>query len=825
LFLPLVGLSQKVFITDTQSDAATQIMDLSWKRAANLIGAESEIIAFTTLDSLHILQQADVVILASGIKETSVTQRNVLQQYIQEGGNVYVQSEFKINFAGNQLFSYLVNKSGGEFEWSGETSSNLNPISFPAFISGGTEPSRLNYFWNGTSGCGGETVFPIATHNDIHYGFIHIDSDPSKGRIMTISDQDWIKIATEVGQGHRLTLMKNLLNTLANGIQNLVTPDVRISFLQQSLCPNTPYDIEAKIDETVLSYELNWFKNGTLQNDLTNKASFESTDLKDGDILQAKIDMLTGCVMTAIESNIVEIERVYPLSMSMPSIIGNTMICSGDSGLFVASIDEMPDPAIVTYSWKVDGMDQMVNNDTLIIDNPKDESVVELSVSFNDGCTMVNNSTESVTIAIIGKPIPTISLNQDKPKYCNGDDAVLELVGIVDDPAYAITWNVNGQVISDQRLSFTLPIVTNDHEVYASISYTDPCKGVIQLSTQIASISIDQPMLRITNKQNTSCNLDNGIITVNPEGGTAPYTYMWNSKMVSNSISEVPMGMQTIQVTDANGCTAEVSTSIGSADPTIIDSLVIMNQTCDHEEIALVQLYPNPAFSDDITIQWTKDDGNALNDNFTEGEFEPGAYTVVASINEGCIEERQFTIESENLEEQMKKTFETEAEFFITLDLGIDVNLIQSIKWTGQKDVLNCNDCTWPSFLATKDQLFQVELETTSGCIFNFDVKVNVNAIEKQPYFAPSGFSPDGDGDNEQFEFFTDPTIASLQELLIFDRWGNMVYEAQEMNTNLFWDGNVDGNPAERGVYVYVAKMQSTDGKEIMASGSIMLVR
>jgi len=250
-----------------------------------------------------------------------------------------------------------------------------------------------------------------------------------------------------------------------------------------------------------------------------------------------------------------------------------------------------------------------------------------------------------------------------------------------------------------------------------------------------------------------------------------------------------------------------------------------LEQSCDSGESALVQLYPNPSFKDDLSIKWTDSEGNSINGDFTEGEFETGQFMVEAFVDENCSEKRGFEIKAADILGEIKKTFESEAEFFVTLDLGIDPALIANINWIGGDDILNCTDCTWPSFLATENQVFEVELESTGGCAYVFEVNVNVSAVEKLPYFAPSGFSPDGDDNNDYFEFFTDNTVASLQELLIFDRWGNLVYEAEELDTTLHWDGNFNGLPSERGVYVYVAKMVGIDGNEIVASGSISLFR
>jgi len=108
LFFTIALSAQDILITDTRSDAAVQLMDLNWKRASNLIGAHPEIINTTYLDSLHILKDADVVIIADAIKEVTPSQRNTLLQYVNAGGHVYVQSEFRINFSGNQLILILL---------------------------------------------------------------------------------------------------------------------------------------------------------------------------------------------------------------------------------------------------------------------------------------------------------------------------------------------------------------------------------------------------------------------------------------------------------------------------------------------------------------------------------------------------------------------------------------------------------------------------------------------------------------------------------------------------------------------------------------------
>ena len=53
-----------------------------------------------------------------------------------------------------------------------------------------------------------------------------------------------------------------------------------------------------------------------------------------------------------------------------------------------------------------------------------------------------------------------------------------------------------------------------------------------------------------------------------PEGGTAPYTYLWNTGEATASISVSSAGTYTATITDAKGCTVVASTVINVVDAT-----------------------------------------------------------------------------------------------------------------------------------------------------------------------------------------------------------------------------------------------------------------
>jgi hypothetical protein len=52
-------------------------------------------------------------------------------------------------------------------------------------------------------------------------------------------------------------------------------------------------------------------------------------------------------------------------------------------------------------------------------------------------------------------------------------------------------------------------------------------------------------------------------LTATPTGGTPPYTYLWNTGATTSSISENVGGTYSVDVSDANGCTAEACRDVG----------------------------------------------------------------------------------------------------------------------------------------------------------------------------------------------------------------------------------------------------------------------
>lgn len=90
-------------------------------------------------------------------------------------------------------------------------------------------------------------------------------------------------------------------------------------------------------------------------------------------------------------------------------------------------------------------------------------------------------------------------------------------------------------------------------------------------------------------------------------------------------------------------------------------------------------------------------------------------------------------------------------------------------------------------------------------------------------------FTPDGKNGNNIFYIIANPeSVTQIEKMVIFDRWGNMVFNKSNININdpvEGWDGTYHGSKAEQGVYVYYVILRMIDGNFIAYKGDITLMR
>ncbi|MBL7807320.1 MAG: gliding motility-associated C-terminal domain-containing protein [Saprospiraceae bacterium] len=89
--------------------------------------------------------------------------------------------------------------------------------------------------------------------------------------------------------------------------------------------------------------------------------------------------------------------------------------------------------------------------------------------------------------------------------------------------------------------------------------------------------------------------------------------------------------------------------------------------------------------------------------------------------------------------------------------------------------------------------------------------------------FFPTGFSPNGDGENDALQLESSLNISSVY-WAIFNRWGEKIYEATQLADS--WDGNYKGQPQPAETYGFILRVVCQEGQPAWTKkGNVTLLR
>ena len=119
---------------------------------------------------------------------------------------------------------------------------------------------------------------------------------------------------------------------------------------------------------------------------------------------------------------------------------------------------------------------------------------------------------------------------------------------------------------------------------------------------------------------------------------------------------------------------------------------------------------------------------------------------------------------------------------------------------------------------------------TTAYYLFGIDQygcqnkdSVLITVVPHTELLIPTGFSPNGDGVNDEFKVVRSLNIDKLIEFAVFDRWGEKIFSTDNIDEG--WDGTHQGRPSPLGVYVWMVMAETKDGQQITKKGNVTLLR
>ncbi len=199
-----------------------------------------------------------------------------------------------------------------------------------------------------------------------------------------------------------------------------------------------------------------------------------------------------------------------------------------------------------------------------------------IHITDQHGCTL--DSTINV-----GQPANPLTLTETHQNVaCHGN------------PSGSINLNVTGGT-TPYTYSWSNGATTQDISTLLAGNYSVQVTDG-NLCTQSLSISVTQPALALTaseTHQNIICyGASTGSIDLTPAGGTAPYTYAWNTGATTQDIANLTAGTYLVSIKDANLCTYPLQITITQPSNPVTIAANVTNIAC----------YGNASGTIDVTV-------------------------------------------------------------------------------------------------------------------------------------------------------------------------------------------------------------------------------
>jgi gliding motility-associated-like protein len=351
---------------------------------------------------------------------------------------------------------------------------------------------------------------------------------------------------------------------------------------------------------------------------------------------------------------------------------------------------------------------------------------------------------------------------------------------------------------------------------------------------------------------NISCN-EGASATITASGGTAPYSYLWNTGETTSTIDSLSGLTYLVVVTDANGCNVtsdtiylndyELNTAVYYDDSTHIAEVEIESATssgpfeyiwvnilndsigdgqispvlcegtyfvittdlsnnCSVTDTVLVEFYiPLGIF--DITTTTVYPDSNlwgfapysylwSNGEDSIHADICPGDHWVEVTDINNCLIREDFTIEDLIITlDPASAILECDLE---NIDIDLEASATggivpYSFKWWN-------GSTENPIILGLSPGNFSVTVIDANGCIE--DTSFVIAAMTSE--CIPNVFTPNGDTQNDTWSL-EDTFLYEDSEVRIYGRFGRLLF--QSVGYHKDWDGTNQGNKVPDGVYFY----------------------
>ena len=478
-----------------------------------------------------------------------------------------------------------------------------------------------------------------------------------------------------------------------------------------------------------------------------------------------------------------------------PSVVavikGNTSFCTGDN----TNLEVVGD--FQAYAWS-----NGAKTATITVNQA---GIFSVTVTDRNGCvgqtSVETKVSPSLVVAIKGVL-----------QFCSGDTVTLSTDGVFEN----YKWS-NGATTATIKVA-----QTGDYAV--SVTDKNGCKGQAAAKTRVfpsvqTAFKIDNP---------TCAGAANGQIKVHIETGTPPYIFQWQQGANMPTLTDLKAGQYVLIVRDSANCNHKDTFILTEPKP-IQAQLRMISPNCYGEKIGKARINHISGGTGGYTINWDNSPFDTIKTlPHIQDNMPVGRHNFSIKDRNGCLFEDTLSIYNNRL--QLSLQLGNNA--LIPLGDYLNINPIPNFKplsfqWQVVGDSLKCPRC-WDIDVQPiqKYATYILRAQDSLNCAISDTLEVRVQNLKR--VFIPNAFSPNDDDINDFFAVFGAKEVTKITVFKIFDRWGELVFEKQNIEPNaerMGWDGSFRGMRLSPAVYVYYAVVEFLNGDRVVYAGDVGLVR
>lgn len=424
------------------------------------------------------------------------------------------------------------------------------------------------------------------------------------------------------------------------------------------------------------------------------------------------------------------------------------------------------------------------------------DSIIELQLDVWSSSVLIQSASicAGENFAFGGQMLSETGQYQDSLLNVLGCDSIIILDLLV---AEEVRSSFADSVCSGEAYFFAGELLTEEGTYRDTLQTTEGCDSIISLELTILPPSFGDT-----------------LYVEQPEGTTYDF----------QGSSYADAGVYEAVLLATNGCDSTIYLALSFYDPCTIPwavNAVSEAASCAEATNGQIEVFVDGAFP---PYRYSLDHQSAQLFPVFE-DLRSGIYSIEVEDAFGCSQSISIDVAVLDNALQVDLGPDTSVYFGEHIDLEpIHLNFEPSkLIWT-RDDVIECQDCPVLTAGPTQGTLYRLEAIDELGC--NAFDEIWVEVIPPPKFYLPNAFSPNDDGINDVFRAAgTLDAMDRVEGMTIYSRWGDILFQMEGQGQQLAWDGLVNGQKAEVGVYVYTIQWRNFRGEMELIRGDVLLIR